>query len=74
MQIPDFAELGEIQREQQRTDLGTFYTGKAKLAVKINDEAEQSRLENWSKSRAFSDVAYWCELPIYASIPALQEC
>ena len=74
LQIPDFAELGEIQREQQRTELGTFYTGKAKLAVKINDEEEQSQLENWSKSRAFLDVAYWCELPIYASIPALHEC
>ena len=26
------------------------------------------------KSRALSDVAYWCELPIYASNPALHEC
>ena len=74
LQIPDFAELGEIQRELQRTELGTFYTGKAKLTVKINDEEEQSQLENWSKSRVFSDVAHWCELPIYASIPALHEC
>ena len=74
LQIPDFAERGEIQREQQRIELGTFYTGKAKLSVKINNEEEQGQLENWSKSRAFSDVAYWCELPIYASIPALHEC
>ena len=38
LQIPDFAELGEKQREQQRTELGTFYTGKAKLSVEINNE------------------------------------
>ena len=45
LQIPDFAELGEIQREQQRTELGTFYTGKAKMSVKINNEEEPERLE-----------------------------
>ena len=74
LQVPDFAELGEIQRERQRTELGTFYTGKAKIAVKINNHEEQEQLENWSKARASSDIAYWCELPIYASIPALHEC
>ena len=46
LQIPDFAELGEI-REQQRTELGTFYTAKAKLSVEINKEEIQGRLENW---------------------------
>ena len=44
------------------------------MSVKINNDEEQGRLENWSKSRSFSDVAYWCELPKCASIPALQEC
>ena len=69
LQVPDFAELGEVKRERQRTELGAFYIGKAKITVKINHE-EQERLELSSKSRAYSDIAYCCELPTYASIPA----
>ena len=73
LQVTDSVEPGEVQREQQRTELGTFYIGKGKMSVKINHE-EQERLEKWSKPQAYSDIAYLCELPIHASIPALHEC
>ena len=74
LQIPEFAEVGEILREKTMTDLGKFYTGKAKIAVKIINKEQQDILELWSKARASEDIAYWCEIPIYASIPALHEC
>ena len=74
MQFPEALEMGEVLREKQSTEVGQFYTGKAKITIKINDKNHEDELREWSYLRAFDSVAHWCDIPIYASIPMLHEC
>ena len=68
MRFPEALEMGEVLREKQSTEVGQFYTGKTKITIKLNDKNHEDELREWSYSRAFDNIAYWCEIPIYASI------
>ena len=74
LQIPEDLERGQLLRKKLETELWKFYTGKAKISIKIETKEQEEDLKKWSHSKSFSDVAHWCELPIYASIPSIHEC
>ena len=74
LQIPEDLERGQLLREKLETELGKVYTGKAKISIKIGTKEQEEDLQKWSYSKSFSDVAHWCELPIYANIPSIHEC
>ena len=74
MEIPDGAQMGQVQREQQHAELGPFYTGRAKVPISIRTKEEETTLRTWSHKRGHSEIVEWCDIKLYATIPALHEC
>ena len=75
MHLPEGIEMiHQVERETQMTDWGPAFSGRAHVAISVQNKEEQDLMKQWSYQRSFENVAHWNDDPVYMSIPALHTC
>ena len=75
MHLPEGIEMiHQVERETQMTDWGPAFSGRAHVAISVQNKEEQDLMKEWSYQRSFENVAHWNDDPVYMSIPALHTC